>query len=272
MMKRMANWGRILSRGNVEDRRAFGPVGIGGLGISGVALLLLVNYLSTGTIDISDVLTQLETVQVGNNQTLSTAEFEGADSYEVFVSTVLGSNNDMWSSVFAKQNITYVPPKLVLFRTATASGCGGADSRVGPHYCPLDQTIYLDETFYDELRKLGGQGDVAEAYVLAHEVGHHVQNNLGILDTETSAADSITIELQADCFAGLWAYSIRDLGIFGPGEIQEAIDAAAAVGDDRVQSTYAGRVTPETWTHGSSEDRVTAFSRGFESGSLSVCM
>ncbi len=268
----MADWGKIGSRGSVEDRRAFGPASIGGVGIAGVVALLLFNYLTTGEINVTDVLNGLEKIQVPQTQSLTTQEFEGADSYEVFASTVLGSTDEMWSGVFAQQQADYPEPQLVLFRGATESACGGADSRVGPHYCPYDQKIYLDETFFDELQQLGGQGDVAEAYVLAHEVGHHVQNQLGLLDEEQTQADSIAVELQADCMAGLWAYSIRDLGVFEPGEIQEAMDAAAAVGDDRVQSTYSGRVSPETWTHGSSAERVAAFNRGFETGALSQCL
>ncbi len=269
----MADWTKILSRGNVEDRRGYSPASIGGgLGITGLALVLLFNYLNTGTIDVQDVLTQLEAVQMQTSQTVQTSDFDGTDSYEVFASTVLGSANDMWSQAFAQQNLTYVPPKLVLFRTATNSSCGGADSRVGPHYCPLDQTIYLDETFFDELKKLGASGDVAQAYVIAHEVGHHAQEQLGILEMESSAHDSVNIELQADCFAGLWAYSIRDLGVFEPGEITEALDAAAAVGDDRIQATYTGRITPETWTHGSSEARTNAFNAGFTNGTLGSCI
>ncbi len=268
----MADWSKIGSRGSVEDRRAFGPASIGGLGLGGVVLVLLFNYLSTGQVDIPEALNQIEQIQVQADQSHNATDFEGADSYEVFASTVLGSTNDMWRKVFAARNATYQEPKLVLFRAATPSACGGADSRIGPHYCPTDQTIYLDETFFDELAKLGGTGDVAEAYVIAHEVGHNVQNQLGILDAERTNADSVRVELQADCFAGLWAYSIKDLGVIAPGEINEAMDAAAAVGDDRIQQTYEGRVTPETWTHGSAAERFQAFNNGFSSGSLSACM
>ena len=268
----MADWSKILSRGNVEDRRSFSPASIGGgIGFTGLALFLLFNYLTTGQINVNDVLTGLEQTQVATQQ-FDTSAFEGADTYEVFASTVLGSTNDMWRDVFAKQNETYTEPSLVLFRGATESACGGADSSYGPHYCPDDQKIYLDETFFDELSKLGGAGDVAQAYVIAHEVGHHVQNQLGLLDENSTQENSIATELQADCFAGLWAYSIRDKGVFVPGEIKEALDAAAAVGDDRIQSTYEGRVNPETWTHGSSEQRVGAFNKGFETGALSACL
>lgn len=274
----MALWDRIKSRGNVQDRRGMAPAAVGGLGIGGVALVLLFNVLTGG--DISDVLHQLESLPVENQQNFTKEEFEGADDYEVFASTVLGSNNDMWQRLFARDNRTYTPPTLVLFRQATVSDCGNATSQVGPHYCPLDQTIYLDETFFDELQTRFGAkgGDVAEAYVISHEVAHHVQNQLGILgqvqqQTRSESANdlSIALELQADCFAGLWANSIKDLGVFQPGEINEAMDAAASVGDDRIQETVTGYINPESWTHGSSEQRVAWFNKGFDSGLLSNC-
>lgn len=275
----MANWDKILSRGNVEDRRSMVPVA-GGLSITGVALLLLFNYLAGG--DITDVLNQVQNLPVENRQPVERSVFEGADDYEVFASTVLGSNNDMWSVIFGQNNQTYNPPKLVLFRTATTSGCGTATSAVGPHYCPLDRTIYLDETFFEELtNRFGAQGgDVAEAYVIAHEVGHHVQNNLGTMQQVDASGQSgdkesqelaIKLELQADCFAGLWANSVKDQDVFLPDEIKEAIDAAAAVGDDRIQEKVTGYINPESWTHGSSEQRVTWFNRGYEAGSFDEC-
>lgn len=270
----MAQWDKITSSGNVEDRRGMRSMGAigGGLGLTGVVLTLLFTYLSGGDVA-SEALNQLQNIQVGTNQTYTTKDFEGADSYEVFSSKVLGSTNDMWAEVFAENNASYREPKLVLFRDATESRCGGAVSRVGPHYCPLDRTIYLDETFFEELtNRLGAQGgDVAQAYVIAHEVGHHVQNELGTLDESNSNQASIETELQADCYAGLWAYSIKDLGVLEPGEIKEAMDAAAAVGDDRIQANTTGRITPETWTHGSSQERVNAFTKGYQTGSLSAC-
>lgn len=271
----MANWDRILSRGNVEDRRSMAPVAIGGFSLTGLALLLLFNVLAGG--DVTDVLGQLDNIPIDQQQNVRREEFEGQDSYEVFASTVLGSNNDMWTNVFSKMNLTYTPPKLVLFRTATRSACGTATSEVGPHYCPVDTTIYLDETFFDELtNRFGAEGgDVAEAYVIAHEVAHHAQNELGIMEEVQNAGRdnelSIKLELQADCFAGLWSNSIRHLAVFEPGEIHEAMDAAAAVGDDRIQESVSGQVNPESWTHGSSEQRVTWFNRGYELGSLASC-
>ena len=268
----MALWDRISARGNVEDRRAAGPTLIGGgLGLGGVALVLLINLLNGG--NIGDVLTQLQNASVVQTTEYNAQDFEGADSYEVFASTVLGSANEAWAKVFAQSNKVYHEPKLVLFRGSTESACGGADAGVGPHYCPYDQTIYLDETFFEELTQRFGAkgGDVAQAYVIAHEVGHHVQNELGTLTENTTNEESVYTELQADCYAGLWAFSIKDLGVLLPGEISEALDAASAVGDDRIQESVQGRVTPETWTHGSSEQRVAAFTAGYESGEIRRC-
>ena len=270
----MALWNKLGSRGRVLDRRG-APAAVGGLGIAGVVVVLLMQLLGGSNIDVTDVLNQIQTTQIQNQQ-LDTSQFEGEDNYEVFVSTVLGSNNDMWSTVFSQNNKVYEEPQLVLFRGVTSSACGGATSEVGPHYCLLDDTIYLDETFFDALKNyLGGSsGDVAQAYVIAHEVGHHIQNKLGIMEdvqSNGSRQDSINLELQADCFAGLWAHSIRDRGVFEQGEIQEAIDAAAAVGDDRIQKKTTGRINPETWTHGSSEERVRWFNIGFETGQVSAC-
>lgn len=270
----MADWGKILSTGNVEDRRG-SPLGLigGSLGIVGVGVALLVSFLSGQPIDLGSVLGQLE--QSAGQSSLTSKDFEGADDYEKFTSAVLGSNNDVWRKIFEQSGRTYEEPRLVLFRSATQSACGLATSDVGPHYCPLDQTIYLDETFYDMLKtRFEAQGgDVAEAYVVAHEVGHHVQHQLGIIDTSTTPSneESIALELQADCFAGVWAHSVSSLGIFQPGEINEAIDAAAAVGDDRIQTKVQGQVTPETWTHGSSEQRVGWFNRGYQGGSPAQC-
>jgi uncharacterized protein len=274
----MANWGKILSRGNVEDRRSFAPA-VGGLGLGGVVLLLIVNMLLGG--DTGDVLAQLQNVPI-ETQPIDSKQFEGEDSYEVFASTVLGSNNDMWSAVFSKMNRMYERPTLVLFRSATQSGCGTATSEVGPHYCPVDRTIYLDETFFDELtRRFGAEGgDVAEAYVIAHEVAHHAQNELGIMEQASRLGESnpdmandisMKLELQADCFAGLWNNSIKDKGVLDPGEIREAMDAASAVGDDRIQSKVTGSINPENWTHGSSDQRVSWFNKGYEQGALNAC-
>jgi predicted metalloprotease len=257
---------------------------IGGLGGVGVIIVLLLNLFGGGGAGLDQVLDQFQNAQAPQDTGVQPEEFRGEDDYEVFASTVLGSTDDTWATIFQASGITYVEPTLVLFRDATNSGCGGANFAVGPHYCPLDETIYIDETFFDQLvTRLGAQGgDVAEAYVIAHEVGHHVQKRLGVMEevqrAQQSAASqeeaneySVRLELQADCFAGIWANSLRETGVFLPGEIQEAIDAAAAVGDDRIQERVQGQVNPETWTHGSSARRVQWFNTGFESGDPSQC-
>lgn len=270
----MARWDRISSRGNVEDRRGSNsPLAIGGgtIGIGGLLLLIALNYLTGG--NLTDILNQTQVnPQVQNS---NTTQYEGQDSYEVFASTVLGSNNDYWTTTFNSLNKNYRPPKLVLFRNATNSSCGIANSEIGPHYCPNDQTIYLDETFFGEMEKVlqAKGGDVAEAYVISHEVGHHAQNLLGIMDSVdySNNQQSIGLELQADCFAGLWTNSIKDKDVLEFNEIQEAMDAASSVGDDRIQKTTEGRINPETWTHGSSAQRVNSFNSGFLSGNFQTC-
>ena len=271
----MADWDKILSQGNVEDRRGMGSV-LGGAGLIGIIITVVFGLLTGGPIDIASILNQLQASGVGQSS-LSRQDFEGADDYERFTSAVLGSTNDYWNEQFRQSGSAYSEPKLVLFRSATRSGCGLATSEVGPHYCPADQTIYIDETFFSEMKQRfqAKGGDVAEAYVMAHEVGHHVQNLTGVLTRVQSEGGSnetsIRVELQADCYAGAWANSIAHLGVFEAGEINEAIDAAAAVGDDRIQSSVTGQVNPETWTHGSSEERVRAFQTGFDSGDPGVC-
>ena len=187
---------------------------------------------------------------------------------------MLGSTNDLWVGKFNAMNKTYIKPKLVLFRQATQSGCGGTTSQIGPHYCSMDATIYLDETFFEEMTYRFGEqiDDVGQAYVIAHEVGHHVQYILGNLGRASEDNESsVKIELQADCYAGIWANSIKDRGVLGPGEIREAMDAAAAVGDDRIQNKAQGYVNPETFTHGSSEEREKWFTIGYDKGTLEAC-
>ena len=282
----MADWGKILSRGNVQDRRGLPLVGAGGLGVVGILAVIAFNVLTGANLNpatVEETLNQLDQLQQNNQQSsLQPEAFQGADDYEVFVSTVLGSNNDIWRQVFSKSDQVYTEPTLVLFRDATTSACGGATSQIGPHYCPVDQTIYIDETFFDVLQQqFGAQGgDVAEAYVIAHEVGHHVQQQLGITrqtqqqqqaNPEQANQISIQVELQADCLAGIWANSISHLNVLGPNEINEAIDAAAAVGDDRIQQKAQGRTNPETWTHGSSEQRVEWFTKGYNTGDPGQC-
>jgi predicted metalloprotease len=256
---------------------------IGGLGGIGLIAYLLISLLGGGS-GLDQAMDQLIQQSAPQQSQAQPAEFEGEDDYEIFASTVLGSTDETWVAIFSESGLTYREPRLVLFRNSTSSGCGGATSAVGPHYCPRDETIYLDETFFDEMTtRLGAEGgDVAEAYVIAHEVGHHVQNVLGLMSEVQTAQQqagsqeeanelSVLLELQADCFAGVWANSIRDLGVFLPGEINEAVDAAAAVGDDRIQERVTGQVNPERWTHGSSAQRVDWFNTGFDTGDPTAC-
>ncbi len=272
----MAFWDKLPGGGDIEDRRGQ-AVALGGLGSLITLGVILFSFFTGNTPDsttLQQILSQLEQLQ-GTGQSQDTSQFAGEDNYEVFAGKVLGSSNTLWRGIFAANNKTYTQPKLVLFRQATPSGCGLATSQVGPHYCPADQTIYLDETFFNELtQKFGAKGgDVAEAYVIAHEVGHHVQNQLGVLDKASSGDQDATIavELQADCYAGIWAKSVAEAGVLEPNEITEAMDAAAAVGDDRIQQTIEGRVTPENWTHGSSEQRQKWFMTGYDTASPSAC-
>ncbi len=187
----------------------------------------------------------------------------------------------MWQEVFADSGMQYQNTKLVIFSGATQSGCGYAAAEVGPHYCPADSNVYIDLDFFQELqRRFGAPGDFAQAYVLAHEVAHHVQNVLGISDDvrrlqrenpSDANAYSIALELQADCLAGVWGNTAAARGLLEQGDLEEGLNAAAAVGDDRIQEQTTGRVNPESWTHGSAEQRVEWFRRGFDTGDPSQC-
>ena len=198
-----------------------------------------------------------------------------------FMGVVLASTEDLWADIFGNAGQQYRPAPLVMFSGSTQSACGGATSRVGPHYCPPDQTIYIDLDFFRDLSsRFDAPGDFAQAYVLAHEVGHHVQNLLGISNQvrqlqQSNPNDSnelsVRLELQADCFAGIWAHSEFTQDFLEPGDIEEALGAASAVGDDRIQEMSTGMINPETWTHGSSEDRMEWFRAGFDSGDPNVC-
>lgn len=268
----MADWSKITKRGNVSDRRGT-SLGIGGgLGVAGIGLTLLFTYLSGG--DLLGTFINIASQEAMNPSQEDAAQFEGQDPYEEFAATVLGSTDDFWIQELNKKGITYTPPELVLFRGRTQSACGGAASMVGPHYCPLDSVIYLDETFFAELEsRLGAQGgDVAEAYVIAHEVGHHVQNELNLLDASETNAASVATELQADCFAGLWLGSLKSEGVLEEGETREALDAASSVGDDNIQKRLEDEVQPELWTHGSSEQRMDAFTAGYNGAGLESCL
>jgi predicted metalloprotease len=196
-----------------------------------------------------------------------------------FISFVLDDTQKTWTEILPQQtNKQYHHAKLVLFRNYTQSGCGGAESATGPFYCPGDQKVYIDLGFYDELKqRFGAPGQFAQAYVLAHEIGHHVQNILGIErqaeqgSRQGANSSSVKLELQADCFAGIWAHSTQQRGLLEQGDIQSALGAAAAVGDDRLQKMSTGHVSPDSFTHGTSAERQKWFTAGFNSGEIASC-
>jgi predicted metalloprotease len=197
-----------------------------------------------------------------------------------FMSFVLDDVQNEWADLFRFSELDYGRAELVVFDAFTQSACGGAAEAIGPHYCPLDQRVYLDLGFFRALSdRYGAKGDFAQAYVLAHEIGHHVQNLLGTMDRVQQARQSqenanelsIRLELQADCFAGVWAYSTFQRDLLESGDLQEALDAAAAVGDDQIQKRSSGQINPESWTHGTSEQRMNWFRRGFDEGDPGSC-
>lgn len=281
----MANWNKISSRWNVEDRRwNMALKWVWSISIAWILVFAAIWYIAWK--DPGQILIETITEVQNSNQSEYTEpsgwEFEWKDSYELFASTVLGSNNELWEKIFSSYSMNYSAPKLVLFREYTNSSCWWADSSYWPHYCWVDNTIYLDETFFEELTKnyWANWGDVAEAYVIAHEVAHHVQNELGTMkkvnDIRSSTPElvnnaSIKLELQADCYAWIWASSIAWEWILEKNEISEAIDAAESVWDDRIQKTATGRINPESWTHGSSKDRKKWFTIWYEKWDLELC-
>ena len=263
---------------NVEDRRGMGggPV-IGGVGT--LVILLLGWYFG---IDPTPLLQQMQTDDVSTQQEAPPPDLK-QDPLADFVSGVLADTEDTWQAEFAEDGKRYVDPKLVLFTDSVASACGHAESAMGPFYCPRDQKVYIDLGFYRDLRdRFDAPGDFAEAYVIAHEVGHHVQNLLGISEAvqqkqqQASAVEanhlSVRLELQADCFAGVWANRAdRARQILEAGDVDEALTAASAIGDDRLQRQAQGRVTPDSFTHGTSAQRMHWFKQGLESGAVDHC-
>ena len=270
---------------NVEDRRGMGGRGLalGGGGI-GTLLLILAVWLCGG--DPRALLEQLggETApsvqqqpqQAQNNQTQT-------DDEKRFVSAVLKSTENVWNEILPQQaRVRYVEPKLVLFSNQTPSACGQASAATGPFYCPGDEKLYLDFGFFRELKtRFGAPGDFAQAYVIAHEVGHYVQDLLGTMDKVTAAQQrasetqanqlSVRLELQADCYAGVWANYVQKKGLLEAGDVEEAMKAAASVGDDSIQKQSQGYVVPESFTHGSAQQRMSWFTKGFQSGNIRQC-
>jgi len=282
---------------NVEDLRdqgggggggGFGGFGVRHIGIGTIAIALIggwifgINPLTIlGLLSGANVpVQQSAPAQIPGQRPAHTPE---DDRMKAFVSTVLADTEDVWTLVFKERGGTYRDPKLVLFRNATPTACGRGESATGPFYCPGDEKVYIDLSFYDLLRtKLGAPGDFAQAYVIAHEVGHHVQKLLGISEKVDAArrsssavranALSVRLELQADCFAGIWANKAQATKqVIEAGDIDEALNAATQIGDDTLQRKASGTVQPDTFTHGSSAQRVHWFRQGFETGQIEQC-
>jgi len=291
----MVQWRGRRQSGNIRDLR--GQRSQAGAG-AGLALLpLVVRFLGfRGVIVIALILgaiwlfggNPMGIVNMllggGGQPVVSQAQIPpGQEEEAEFAAVILGDTEDVWRAVFAEQGGTYPEPTMVLYAEGANSGCGFASSAVGPFYCPVDQTIYLDLTFFNELaNSLGAQGDFAPAYVIAHEVGHHVQNTLGVLNeadrqrvglSQTAQNEvQVQVELMADCFAGVWATRAdRMAGILEPGDIEEGMQAASAVGDDTLQRRAQGHVVPDSFTHGSAAQRTEWFMRGYRSGSIQDC-
>ena len=267
---------------NVEDRRGkSGAAKVGGLGLGGIVVLILVYFLTGKTPDSSMLqqMTQGSSTEYTQEQDYSQVDVE----LMTFCKQILAGTEDVWTQEFKKMGMTYIPPKMVIFAGAVSSGCGSATSDSGPFYCSADQTVYLDLEFFKSMKdEIGADGDFAYAYVIAHEVGHHVQYLLGTLDaahqkmaqygknTQGYNQTSVRLELQADFYAGVWAY--HDNKMFGSledGDIEEALDAAAKIGDDYLQRQAYGKTMPETFNHGTSEQRSRWLKKGLRTGDMS---
>ena len=262
--------GRTGSRNVLDRRTTGGKAAIGGIGI----VVLIAYTLLTG--DPSMLIGNLLGGGGSSNTAPLTAEEQALGD---FASVVLKDTEDVWTKVFQEYNMTYQPAKMILYRDGTDSGCGYANAQVGPFYCSLDQSVYIDLSFFATMRtKLGASGDFAMAYVIAHEIGHHVQHLTGVLEDVQKAKQGLSqtqqnelnvrLELQADYLAGVWANHVQGMGYLEDGDIDEAMNAAAAVGDDRIQEQATGRVTPDNFTHGTSEQRQRWFRKGFLRGDL----
>jgi len=288
-------WRGRRESSNIEDRRGAGggifpggmrrggpiriPIGTGRAGGGGIGTIIILVILFFGLRALG--IDPLQMLEQGTGQ-MTTQQQAGNDESRQFVAVVLADTEDVWSQIFQSQGATYEEPPLVLFSGQVNSTCGFASAASGPFYCPGDRKVYLDTSFFDELaRRFDAAGDFAQAYVIAHEVGHHVQNLTGVLPrfnrmranlSEGEAnAMSVRVELQADCYAGVWAYHTNQQGILEQGDLEEALNAAFQIGDDTLQRRTQGYVVPESFNHGTSEQRATWFRRGFESGDPADC-
>lgn len=262
---------------NVEDRRGKGGGAKVSLGIGGTIVVGIIIWLMGG--NPMDVITQQAIDGAGNSQTYTPTPQE--EQAAVFAKTILAGTEDIWTQIFRENGLTYTPPKMVLFSRATVSGCGNASSSTGPFYCPADQTVYIDLSFFDEMNnQLDAGGDFAYAYVIAHEVGHHVQYLLGTLNKvhnqqqrmsqKESNQLNVRLELQADFYAGVWAHhDNKNFGSIEEGDIEEGLNAASQIGDDRLQMKAQGYTVPDAFNHGTSAQRMRWLKKGLQTGDLS---
>jgi predicted metalloprotease len=278
--------------GRIADRRGAGgalggglplPIGVGGGGIGSILIILLIVFLSSrggGGLGIDPGVGGLP--QAPGATPSTDLEATPADDPGKFVDFVAGDVDAVWTKIFSESGQTYEKPVVVLYDNAVQSGCGTTSNAVGPFYCPNDRKVYLDLTFMQQLQqRLGAEGDFAQAYIVAHEIGHHVQNLLGVMadvdqerqeDPGSANELSVRLELQADCLAGVWGHSAFTRGdLLEQGDMEEGLNAAAAVGDDRIQQQSGGRVDPDSFTHGTSEQRVKWFRAGFDGGDPTAC-
>jgi predicted metalloprotease len=285
-------WRDARESDNVDDQRGAGPsMGGGGmpLGIGGIAIVVVVSLLlGKNPLELLGLLSQMQGGSQSGYSDQAPGDAQNApdpnDQNVQFVRAILGETEDVWGDVFQQAGKQYERPHLILFSGAIRSGCGGATTASGPFYCPEDHKVYLDLSFFDEMRaRLGGGGDFAYAYVIAHEVGHHVQNQLGVFDQAQRARErgqpmegatglSVRQELQADCLAGVWANHAQARHKWlEAGDVDEALGTATAIGDDRLQRQSQGTVVPDAFTHGTSQQRVRWFKAGFEGGDIGNC-
>ena len=286
-------WSGRKRSSNVQDRRGsrggLGGGGMriplggrgGGIGIGGIIIIVIISMVF-GINPLTLLDGAVSTGGGGGTSVSRPLPAEGEEELADFVGVVVQETEDLWTQVFAANDMTYDPATVVLFSGQDRSGCGLADARTGPFYCPSDSSVYIDLSFYEQLhRQFGAPGDFAQAYVIAHEIGHHVQNLLGVLpqfarerrsmSTEEANAYSVRIELQADCYAGVWANYVGEENLLERGDIAEALNAAEQIGDDAIQQRTQGVVIPKTFTHGTSEQRQEWFSRGYDTGDAGVC-
>ena len=293
-------WKKGRKSSNVDDRRTSSGSGGGGFQMPSLQTLFFIFPLvkpllksklgllvvGAGALAYMSGFNPMSLISGGNSTTSNIAPKHQAadDQRAAFISTVLADTEDVWNGIFKQAGYKYKEPKMVLYRGSTHSGCGGADAAMGPFYCPADETVYIDLGFFDELKyKFKASGDFAQAYILAHEVGHHIQNLQGTLDKVQRAkqqahgksganALQVKVELQADCYAGIWANHAHKMkNILEEGDIDEALNAANVIGDDTLQKKAQGYVVPDSFTHGSSKQRMTWFLKGLQSGDLRSC-